>query len=75
MVRNKVKDFSKGNRDYHLVEIKDGKEIERYIEIIRNNNVIQESLPSKIKNQKFYYLTTDVSSGYYILSVVITYNK
>lgn len=75
MVRNKVKDFSKGNKDYHLDEIKDGKEIERYIEIIRNDNVIQECLPSMIKNQKFYYLTTDVSSGHYILSVVITYDK
>lgn len=75
MVRNKVKDFSKGNKDYHLDEIKDGKEIERYIEIIRNDNVIQECLPSKIKNQKFYYLTIDVSSGHYILSVVITYDK
>ena len=75
MVRNKVTDISKGNKDYHLDEIKDKNEIERYINIIRDNSVIQECLPMVIKNHKFYYLTTDVSSGHYILSVVITYEK
>jgi hypothetical protein len=75
MLRNNVNYLSNENNTYHLDEIKCPKEIERYKEVIRNNNVIQECIPLSVKNPKLYYLTEDRSLGHYVLSVVITYNK